>query len=108
MARLTCCDVAEQVGNYALRQVVSLDLIADGKRLQFGHKAPVPPDHALHEARVTEVIEAAFLAVALTGRVNERQVARTSDTVWIILCRIHEAVLERDSDVLGETYADEA
>lgn len=108
MARLTCCDVAEQVRNDALRQVVSLDLIADGERLQFGHKAPVPPDHSLHEAEVTKVIETALLAIALTRRVNEREVARTSDTVWIVLGRIHEAVLERDGDVLGETYADEA
>ena len=57
---------------------------------------------------MTKVIEAALLAIALTRRVNEREVARTSDAAWIVLGRIHEAVLERDSDVLGETYADEA
>jgi len=68
----------------------------------------VSADHSFHETRVTEAIEAALLAVALSGRVNERQVARTADPVGIVPGRIQETVLERDRDVLGETNADEA
>ena len=87
VSRLARRDVAEQVRDHALRQVVRLDLIADRERLQLRHEAPVAADHALHEARVAEVIEAAILAVALPGRVDERQVARTADAVRIVLRR---------------------
>ena len=44
-------DVAEQMRNHALRQVIGLDLVGDGELLQFWHKAPVPPDHSLTRPR---------------------------------------------------------
>ena len=108
VSRLARGNVAEQMRDHALRQVVGLDLVAYGERLQLGHEAPVSADHALHEARVTQVVEPALLAVALAGRVDERQVARTAHAVRIVLRRLDEAVLERDRDVLGEADADEA
>ena len=56
---------------------------------------------------MAEMVEAALLAVALAGGIDERQVARRAD------CRsrpraVEEARLERDGDVLGEADADEA
>ena len=40
-------DVAEKVGDHALRQIVGLDLVGDRQVLQLRHQAPVPADHAL-------------------------------------------------------------
>ena len=57
---------------------------------------------------MAEVVEAALLAVALAGGVDERQVARAADAVRVVLRRGEEALLERDRDVLGEADADEA
>ena len=37
-------DVAEEVGDDALRQVVGLDLAGHGQRLQLRHQAPVAAD----------------------------------------------------------------
>ena len=108
VSRLARRDVAEQMRDHALRQVVRLDLIADRERLQLRHEAPVTADHAFHEPRVAEVIEAAILAVALACSIDERQVARTADALRIVFRGVDEAVLERDGDVLGETDADEA
>ena len=75
-ARLAGGDVAEQVRDHALRQVVGLDLVGDRERLQLRHQAPVAADDALDQPVVAEVVEAALLAVALAGGVDERQVAR--------------------------------
>ncbi len=108
MARLRRRDVAEEMRDDALRQVVRLDLVADRERLQPRHEAPVAADHAAHETVVREVIEAALLAVALARGVHERQVARAADAVGVFPGRGEEALLERDRDVLGEADADEA
>ena len=101
-------DVAEEVRDHALRQVVRLDLVADGERLQLGHEAPVPADDALDETGVPQVIEAAFRAIPLAGGIDERQVARVADAGRRLLRRLDEALLERDRDVLGKPDAHEA
>ena len=108
LARLARGDVAEQVRDHALRQVVRLDPVADGERLQLRHEAPVAADHALDEPVVPEMVEAALLAVALARRVDEREPARAADAVGRLLRRFEEALLQRDRDVLGEADADEA
>src|SRR5205085_11666758 len=69
-------DIAEQVRDHPLRQVVGLDLAGDGERLELRHQAPVPADHALDQPAVPEVVEPARLAVALAGGIDERQPAR--------------------------------
>jgi hypothetical protein len=65
VAGLVGGDVAKQVRDHALRQVVGLDPVGDRERLQLGHQPPVAADHALDQSFVTKVIQAAFLAVAL-------------------------------------------
>ena len=69
-------DVAEQVRHDALREVVGLDLIGDRELLQLGNQSPVPPDHAAHQPVAAEMIEPAFLAVALARRIDQGKVAR--------------------------------
>ena len=76
MARPVRGDVAEQVRDHALRQVVGLDLVGDGELLQLRHQAPMAADDALDQALMAEMIEPALLAVALAGGIDERQVAR--------------------------------
>ena len=46
-------DVAEQVRDDALRQVVGLDLVIDGELLQLGAQAPVAADDALDQPLVS-------------------------------------------------------
>ena len=101
-------DVTEQVGDDALRQVVGLDLVGDRERLQLGHEPPVAADHASDEPLVAEVVEAAILAVALSGGVDERQAARRALAVRILAGGFDVAFLERDGDVFREADADEA
>ncbi len=101
-------DVPVQVRDHALRQVVRLDPVADGERLQLRHQAPVASDHALDEPVVPQMIEAALLAVPLPRRVHEREPARIADTVGRLPRRFEEALLQCDRNVLGEADADEA
>ena len=101
-------DVAEQMRDDALRQVVGLDLVGDGQCLQLGHQPPVAADHALDQSLVAEMVEAAILAVALAGGIDERQVARAAHAVRVLPRGLDIALFERDGDVLGEADADEA
>ena len=105
VARLARGDVAVEVGDDALRQIVGLDRARDRHRLQLGHQAPVPADHALDHAAVGKVIEAALLAVALAGGIDEGEVAGLAHAAFRAL---QEARLERDRDRLGKSDADEA
>ena len=81
VAGLAGSDVAVEMGDDALRQVVGLDLARDRQRLQLGHQAPVPADDAPHQAAVGEMVEPALLAVALARGVDEAQAARLADAV---------------------------
>ena len=75
-ARLAGGDVAEQMRDHALRQVPGLDLVVHRQLLDARHQAPVPADHALEQARMAQVVEAALLAVALACGVDQREIAR--------------------------------
>ena len=92
----------------ALRQVISLDAVGDRECLQLGHEPPVAADHALDQARMTEVVEPALLAVALSGRVDQRQTLRPANAIRVLFAGFDEALLQRDGDVLGEADADKA
>ena len=107
-SRLARRDVAKKVRDDALRKIVGLDLVGDRQRLQLGHEPPVAADHALDESLVAEVIQSAIPAVALSGGVDERQVARTAQVVWILTRRLEVAFFERDGDVLRKADADES
>ena len=93
-------DVAEQMRDDALRKVVGLDPVFDRETLQLGDQPPMSADHAPHQAVAPEVIEPTLLAVALSGRIDQRQIARPA--VRNVL------LLERHRDPLGEADADEA
>ena len=107
VARLAGGNVTEQVRDHALRQVVGLDPVRHGERLEFGHEPPVTADDAPHQAFVAEVVEASLLAVALARGVDERQSFRPADAVGSLFARFQKALLERDCDVLGKADADE-
>src|SRR5207244_2476374 len=48
-------DIAKEMRDDALRQVVGLDLVRHGERLQLRYEPPMPPDHATDEAFVPEM-----------------------------------------------------
>ena len=73
-------DIAEEMGDHALRQIVGLDLVLHREALDFRDEAPMAADHARHKAGMAEMIEAALLAVALAGRIDEREIARMIPT----------------------------
>jgi hypothetical protein len=93
---------------HTLRQVISLDAVGDRQCLQLRHQAPVPADHALDQSRMPEVVEPAILAVALPGRIHQRQPLGPANAVLVLLARLDVALLKRNRDVLRKADADEA
>ena len=69
-------DVAKELRNHALREVVSFDAVVDRESLEARDQSPVSADHAAHEAFMGEMVESLRLAVALARGIDERQVAR--------------------------------
>ena len=69
------CDVAKQVADHPLGKVVGLDLVGHRQCTEPRAEPPVAPDHPLEKAGVGEMIEPARPAVALAGRIDERQIA---------------------------------
>ena len=106
-ARLAGGDVAEHVGDDALRQVPGFDAVGDGKLLQLGHQAPVAADHPRNQAIMAEVIEATFLAITLTSRINQSQVARPAETMHIGLLTFKKQLFQRNGNIFSETDTDE-
>ena len=107
-ARLARGNVAIQMGDHALRQVVGLDAIGDRELLQARHQAPVPADDARDQAFVAPVIQAARLAIPLPGRIDERQITRLALQLRIGGLRLQEELLQRDGDTFREADAHEA
>ena len=59
----------------------------------------MPSDHTAQQPVVRQMVQAPVLAIALTGRVDERQIAGFTLRA--------EAILQRDRDFLREPDADE-
>lgn len=57
---------------------------------------------------MAEMVEAALLAVALAGGIEQGQVARTAEAMRVAFGTLEEQLLEGDGDVLGKPDADEA
>ena len=93
-------DVAVEVRDHALRQVVGLDLALEREAADLRDQAPMAADHALEQAVVAERVEAAVLAVPLPGGEQQREVAR--------LAGFEEALFERDQKRIRHADADEA
>ncbi len=102
-------DVAIKMSDHALGQIVGLDLVGHRQGLQFWHQAPVTADDPFDQTLVPQVVQPPVLAVALTGGVNQRQVARFIERgrVGAGIRRQMER-LDGAGDVLGEAGADEA
>src|SRR5207248_2509426 len=92
-SRLSSGDVAEKMRDHALWQVVRFDPIFDRQTLQLRHESPMPANHALDKPLMTEMIQPAVLAIALTACVDEREVAWAGIS-GILFC--NEVVLERN------------
>ena len=93
-------DVAKQAADDALRKIVGFDLALDRHPTDSRREAPMPADHAPHQALVGEMIDAAVFAVALAGGVDHRQIARRM--------RRKEASLKGAQKRLGHARPDEA
>jgi len=101
-------DIAKQMRDHSLGQVVSLDLASDRQRLQLRHQSPMAANDAFHQTHMTKVIQPAFLSVALSGGIEERQVARPSAGGAGFLFRRQELLLDGDGNPFGKGDAHEA
>ena len=80
-------DVAVEVRDAALRQVVGLDPVLDREPADLGDQPPMAADDALREPVMAQPVQPLLLAVALPRREQQGQVAR--------LAGRDEALLER-------------
>jgi len=69
-------NVAIQMGDDPLRQVVRGDFVGGGQCADLRCQPPVPADDLLQQAFVTEMVQATRAAVTLAGAVDQGQVAR--------------------------------
>src|SRR6516162_8452539 len=65
-------------------------------------------DNLLHQSSVREMIESPLAAIALTGRIDEREIARMTGGGGFHVARTEETLLDRNRDFLGESNTDEA
>ena len=104
MTRALSRDVAEEVRNNSLREVVRFQPVVDGEPLQFGYEAPVPADDATHQPFMAKVVEPTFFPVSLACSVNEGEISRlfARRNVFRQILR-----LQRHRNFLCKTDADE-
>ena len=69
-------DVAKQMRDDALGQVVGLDLIGKCQLLQLRNQAPMSADHPPDQSLVGQMVEPAIPAISLAGGIDQRQIAR--------------------------------
>ena len=93
-------DVAKQLGQHALGQVIGFDLVIDGERAEFGNQAPVAADDAFEKTRYREMVQTAVFAITLASAEYQGQVARLASPV--------EMCLECYGQVLRKSDADES
>ncbi len=105
-ARFTRSNVAKQVGDDALGQVIGFDGIGNCQLLQGRNQPPMSADHTFDHASVPQVVEPTVGAIALTRRVHQRQVARSATTGFGL--RIQEPLLERHGDGFGKPNSDKS
>ena len=98
--RLARSDIAVQVRDAALRQVVGLDAVLDRQFAELGDQAPVAADRALQQTFLHQAVQATLLAIALPRGEDQRQVAR--------LAAFLEARGQRGQQFIRRADADEA
>lgn len=75
-AGLACGDIAVEVRDHALWQVIGRDQPLRRQRAHFGDQAPVTADDAFEQALVPETVQPPVISIALPGGEDECQVAR--------------------------------
>jgi hypothetical protein len=101
-------DIAEKMGDDALRQVVGFDPIGDCELLQLGHQPPVAADDTPDQALVGQMVEPAVFAVALPRSIDEGEIARLAGAMRGFDVRSQVELFERNRDLLGKSYPDES
>ena len=93
-------DIAVQVRDHSLRQVVGFDIVIQRQFAQSRHQPPVTADDPLYQSAMAEMIESTLVAVTLARGVDEGQAGRRGT--------VEKALLEADGERLGEADTDES
>ena len=83
-------DITVHVGDNALGQVVSLDLVCQRQLAQTGSTVPVTADNALNHTFVTVVVAAGTVAVALTCCEKQGQILRMASLKETLFQRLRQ------------------
>jgi hypothetical protein len=73
----SCRDVAEQLADDALREIVGFDFSVDGQLAETWHKTPVSADDPRNKPFMGEMVKPSRSAIPLTRAVHKSQVSRT-------------------------------
>ena len=106
--RPTRGNVAIEMREDALREVVGLDRAGDGQLLQLRHEPPVAAYDASDQTFVAQMVQSTLFAVALASGIDKSKPARLTSALGVRVCAFEEARFECDSDILGKAYTNEA
>src|SRR5581483_11434836 len=101
-------DIAKQMRDHALRQIIGLDFVRNRHALQFRRKAPMTADHPLDETRMGEMVEASILAVALAGSIDQCEVLRLALCIRRFAFALEVKRFQRNRYFLGKADTDKA
>ncbi len=101
-------DIAEQLRNHALRQVIGFDAVIDRELLQSRHKSPMPADHTLDQPLVRKMIQPFDAAIALTGCIYKREICNRLIAFLRLLSRLKKALFERDGNLFRKADTDKS
>ena len=105
-AGLASGNITKQMRDHALGQVVGFNLVVDRELLQRRYQPPVPSHNALDHATVAKMIEPARLAIALAGRIHQRQLTRRAHAA--VLLTGQKTLFQRDRNAFGKADPDKA
>ena len=92
-------DVAVEMGDHPLRQVVGLDLVGERQPADLGDQPPVAADRPLQQTVMAEPVETPLATVALAGGEHQGQAAGRPG--------LHESPLQGQQQLLRRAVADE-
>ena len=96
---LVCCDIAAELGQSTLRQVVGFQLVGEDQLAELGDHVVVTADDSLEHAFMCKVVSAAAVAVALCCCVEKGQITGMTG--------LKEALLQSFAQGLGHLACDE-
>ena len=97
---LVCCDIAAELGQSTLGQVVGFKLVGEDQLAELGDHVVVAADDSLKHAFVCKVVSAAAVAVALSCRVEQGQITG--------MAGLKEALRQSFAEGLGHLACDES